>query len=188
MTSPTSSLIQQMQKFKDNYYNTEGKNSFFKKSQKLDCAKKMSETFELEQMLQKTVFQIPGTNKILFDYNVFKLYANPSNYETIIQYIIHLYDKLLIFFPSFETHIILDTFTISAAERYKSAIQIFCNKCINSHTKYSQCITQMNIYYTPIMIDSISTLLRPFIDKSVSERIKFYSKIESPQLLKKLFV
>jgi len=45
----------------------------------------------------------------------------------------------------------------------------------------------MNIYYTPSMIESISTLLRPFIDKDVGERIILYSKAESPELIKKMY-
>ena len=48
MTSTTDSLLAQMEKFKQDFLDTEGKNTFFKKSQKLDCAKKISQTFNLE--------------------------------------------------------------------------------------------------------------------------------------------
>jgi cap1 methyltransferase len=40
-------------------------------------------------------------------------------------------------FTEHQTNIILDSFTISAAERYKGVIQLFCSKCMNTQTKYS---------------------------------------------------
>jgi len=187
MTSVTDPLLAQMEKFKSDFLENEGKNSFFKKNQKLDCAKKMSQTFQLQDMIQKTVFIIPGTNKIMFDYTIFKLYACPENYNDIVDYIIKLYDCLLLQYPNFEANVILDSFTISAAERYKGVIQIFCSKCMNSQTKYSQLTKQMNIYYTPSMIESISTLLKPFIDKDVGQRIMLISKADSPEMIKQLY-
>ena len=187
MTSTTDGLLAQMEKFKSDFLDTEGKNTFFKKSQKLDCAKKMSQAFNLQEMIQRTVFIIPGTNKIMFDYTVFKLYACPENYDIIVNFIIHLYDSILLQYPSFEANVNLDSFTVSAAERYKGVIQIFCNKCMNTQTKYSQLITKMNIYYTPSMIESISTLLKQFIDTDVKNRIVLFSKSESPEMMKKLY-
>jgi len=97
-----------------------------------------------------------------------------------------LFEYMMTKHVSIEMNVILDTFTISAAERYQSVIQMFCNKCMTSKTRYSKCITQMNLYYTPAMIDSIRALLRPFIDNDVYEKIVMYSKSESPEILKKL--
>ena len=186
MSSSDDSLLAQMEKFKSDFLYSEGKNSFFKKIQKLDCAKKMSQTFDLQNMIQKTVFIIPGTNKIMFDYTIFKLYACPENYDKIVDYIIVLYDWLLLQYPTFEANIILDSFTISAAERYNGVIQMFCNKCMNAQTKYSSLTEKINIYYTPSMIESISILLKPFIDKDLGERIVLFSKSESPELINHL--
>jgi len=152
----------------------------------MDCAKKISEQFDLNTLIINTIYEIPNTNKILFDYTVFKLYASPDNYETIIQYTLALFEYMLTKHVSIEMNVILDTFTISAAERYQSVIQMICNKCMTSKTRYSNYITQMNLYYTPAMIESIRALLRPFIDNDVYERIVMYSKSESPEILKKL--
>jgi hypothetical protein len=148
----------------------------------------MSQTFNLQDMIQKTVFIIPGTNKMIFDYTVFKLYACPDNYNEIIDYIIRLYDCLLLQYSTFEANIILDSFTISAAERYKGVIQLFCSKCMNTQTKYSNLTEKINIYYTPSMMESISTLLKPFIDKELGERIVLFSKPESPERIKQLYI
>ena len=185
-TSASSSILNEIQQYQEKYYQSEGKNRFFKKTQKMDCAKKISEQFDLNTLIINTIYEIPNTNKLLFDYTVFKLYATPDNYETIIQYTLALFEYMLSKHASIEMNVILDTFTISAAERYQSVIQMFCNKCMTSNTRYSQYITQMNLYYTPVMIDSIRALLRPFIDNDMYDRIVMYSKSESPEILKKL--
>jgi hypothetical protein len=184
----SSSLVDLMEKCKEEYYQKENKNIFFKKGQKLDCAKKISETFSLEDMLNATVYILPNTNKIVFNYPIFKLYANNDVYNIVIQKVITLYDILLTTYTTFEVHISLDTFTITAAERYKSIIQLFCEKCMNSQTSYIQHLQGMYVYYTPSMIESISTLLKPFIDASILHRITYYSKGDSKSLLEKLHV
>lgn len=185
MNSNTDELLNQMQNFKNEHYKLEKKNVFVKKNQKLNFAKKMSETFNLEDMIQRTIFIIPGTNKICFDYTVFKLYACSDNYEKIMDYILSLYDFILLKYPNFEANIMLNTFTISAAERYNVAIKRFCSKCITP--KYGELITKINIYYTPLMIEAISSLLKPFVDKEVVKRVVMFSKEESHDLIHKLF-
>lgn len=184
----SSSLVDLMEKCKEEYYQKENKNMFFKKVQKLDCAKKISETFSLEDMLNATVYIVPNKNKIVINYPIFKLYANNDVYNIVIQKVITLYDIILTTYTTFEVHISLDTFTITAAERYKSIIQMFSDKCMNSQTNYTKHLQGMYIYYTPSMIESIATLLKPFIDPSLSQRITYYSKGDSKSLLEKLRV
>ena len=180
----TESLLKSIDKFKEDYYENKTHKSFlFKKSQKIDCAKKISENFDLSTMINSTIYIIPNTNKIIFNYTIFKLYANPENYEIIVQNVLNIYDEILKTFENFEAHVILEGFTISAAERYKEAIKLFCQKCMNSSTKYAKLTTAMHIYYTPSMIENISALLRPFIDSNVNERIILHSKTESSGLI-----
>jgi len=181
----SNSLIDSIEKYKDDFYKYNSKNIFLKKSQKLDCAKKISENFSIKEMINATIYIIPNTNKIIFDYTIFKLYANDNIYLDIIQHIKHLYDILLQNYKMFEIHVILDTFTITAAERYKYIIKLFCENYMNIDINNLQCIY---IYYTPSMIDSISILLKPFIKYSFTERVIYYSKAESPSLLQKLYL
>lgn len=175
-----------MEKYREEYYQNNGKKTFFKNSQKLDCAKGLSQTFNLEEMIRQTVYRISNSNKVFFNYAIFKLYAHPENYDAIVQSVLNVYDEILLDYSDFEAHIMLEGFTISAAERYKGAIQLFCHKCMNSSTKYSKLTKAMFIYYTPSMIENISAMLRPFIDYNVSERIVMYSKAESPTRLREL--
>jgi len=183
----TKSLLEAIENYKVNYYEVQGKNSFFfKKTQKLDCAKEISQKFDLESMINTTIYRIPETNKIIFNYPVFKLYANPENYDAIVQGVLKVYDSVLNTFDKFEAHVILEGFTISAAERYKDVIKLFCQKCMNSNTNYAISTHAMHIYYTPSMIESISTLFRPFIDPTISERMVLHSKNDSGELIKTL--
>jgi len=182
----SNSLVDLMEKCKEDYYQTENKNMFFKKSQKMNCAKKVSETFPIEEMINTTVYILPNTNKIIFNYPIFKLYATEELYIIFIQKVINLYDILLEIYSTFEVHVILDTFTITAAERYKNIINLFCKKCMNSEKNYTKFLQGMYIYYTPSMIESISTFLKPFIDPLLTERVIYYSKADSNSLLEKL--
>jgi hypothetical protein len=183
----SESLLESIENYKVNYYQVQGKNSFFfKKTQKLDCAKEISKNFDLDKMINTTIYNIPNTNKIIFNYTVFKLYANPENYNSVVQKVLNVYDLVLENFENFEAHVILEGFTISAAERYKEAIKLFCQKCMNSTTKYATLTTAMHIYYSPSMIESISTLLRPFIDSNVNNKIILHSKAESGELIQAL--
>lgn len=182
-----SNILDEIDKIKANYYESQGKNILFKKAQKMDCAKEICQKMNINDLFHRTIFIIPNTNKIVFDYNIFKLYANSDNYAIIIDYIISIYDIVLSSFQSFEIHVLFDSFSISAAERYKDVIQLFCNKCMNTNPNYSDLISKIFIYHTPIVIDSISKLLRPFFDKNLTERIVYYTKKESPELLQKLY-
>ena len=89
-----------MEKYKEEYLKKNGKNTLFKKNQKIDCAKEMSQKFSLEDMIRRTIFNIPNTNRIVFDYNAYKLYAHPDNFDTIIdvnvKFILVTLNKLLI--------------------------------------------------------------------------------------------
>lgn len=183
----SDSLVEQMEKYQQKYYQSHSKNILFKKNQKQDCAKDVSKTFPLEDMINRTIFIVPNKNKLVFDYTIFKLFANNDNYDIILQRVIDNYDTLIAQYSNLEVHIILEGFTISAAERYKYIIQQLCNKFYKSQTSYSQFISSMYLYYTPSMIENISALLKPFINTSVVHDITMYLKADSPAHLKKLF-
>ena len=65
----TESLLDAIENYKVNYYQVQGKNSFFfKKTQKMECAKEISQKFDLESMINTTIYRITDTNKIVFNY------------------------------------------------------------------------------------------------------------------------
>ena len=100
--------------------------------------------------------------------------------------ILHLYDIVLSTNTKIQVHVLLDTFTVSAAERYKECISIFCKKCMNSSTRYSKLIEKMYIYNTPSMVENISLIIKPFIDPNVGQCVVLFSKADSPAMIKQL--
>jgi hypothetical protein len=182
----TDSLIESMEKFQNDYYKDQGKNTFFKKGQKTDCAKSLCEKLNIDDMIAKTMYIIPNTNKIVFQYTLFKMYAHPDNYEKLVNYILHLYDVVLSTNTKIQVHVLLDSFTVSAAERYKDCISFFCKKCMNSSTRYSKLIEKMYIYNTPSMVENIALIIKPFIDPNVGQCVVLLSKADSPNMIKQL--
>ena len=178
-----TNISESMEKFKNKYYNEHNKNILFKKSQKLDCATQLchSPDFHLETAIKNTVYILPDSNRIFLNYEIFKYYANPENYEEIVNYILSLIILCISKFESFEFHVNINSFTISAAQRYTPVIQLFMNKCIMNNTEFAKLLTKMVVYNTPTLMNDISILLRPLIDPIVTSKIIFYSKKETPK-------
>ena len=171
----------------DFYINEGGKNTFFKNAQKQKCSEIVNSQINIYDLLLSTVYIIPDTNKIYLDYPRFKLFANNTNSGEIIDYIIELLNRCTTQYGPYEMHINLKGFSISAAERYKSHIQLFCGKCYNNRdTRFAQLLSNLYIYYTPSVIETITQLFRPFIDQEIPKKLIFLSKDNSPKLLELL--
>jgi hypothetical protein len=183
-----SDLMSQLNNFKEEYYNKNSKNIFFKKSQKMECAEHISNNFNILELLRLTAFIIPNTNFIFIDYLIFKMYANESNYDIIVDYIMQLFDSCINKYGDFVVHVNLDTFSVSAAERYKNIIIKFNKKCIeNLNTEYSKKLNYWKIYNTPNVIETIKKILKTVIEPEVINKINLVSKKDSDAELKNLF-
>jgi hypothetical protein len=181
-------LLDQMSKFKEDYYSQNTKNTFFKKNQKFDLAKQVSLSFDINMLLQKTGYIIPGTQHIYFDYTVFKSFANEDNYNLIVSYILNLFQTCITNHGEYIVHVNLDTFTVSAAERYKNLITLFNECCLSNKTiEYSKLLKFWKIYYTPSVIDMITKILKTVLEPEIIQKIIFVSKKESDEKLQKLF-
>jgi hypothetical protein len=181
-------LLDQMSKFKEDYYSQNTKNTFFKKNQKFDLAKQVSLSFDINMLLQKTGYIIPGTQHIYFDYTVFKSFANEDNYNLIVNYILNLFQTCITNHGEYIVHVNLDTFTVSAAERYKNLITLFNECCLSNKTiEYSKLLKFWKIYYTPSVIDMITKILKTVLEPEIIQKIIFVSKKESDEKLQKLF-
>jgi len=177
------SLLEKMNEIQNKFYNDNSKNSFFKKSQKMDCAKEVCKTFDLNEMIAKTIYVIPDTNGIYMDYTIFKLYANPDNFDAIIIHIINTCRYLVTYYKSFEVFINLDSFTVSAAERYKGLIKKYCDNCLTENTDFATLMVKLNILNTPSVIEMIVKIIKPVIDKGVVEKVIFHKKNDSKDLV-----
>jgi len=184
----SQNLLEQIEKFQETYYSQSGKNWFFKSKQKLECAAKISEEFNLHKLIGSTIYLLSDTNRVFFDYTIFKLFANPENYRFTVNYVMSLFTHCIDKFGGFELHVNLNSFTITAAERYKSVIELFCNECLKSKTRYASMLTKMYIYNAPNMIEHTANIFGGLVDPLIRERLVIYKKEETGKKIEELFL
>ena len=156
------------------YYQQNTKSILFNKNtQKLDCATTITKNIELNKLFERTVHQIPNTNKVFFDYPIFKTFGNPQIYAEIIEYILVLLSKCIQTHKTFELHVNMKSFTITAAQRYKDAIHMFCNRCLQQSVddKISTHLDNMYIYNSPKMVGTLSNLFTGYVDDNIRSKI-----------------
>lgn len=182
-------LIDEINSIKNNYF--ANVNTIFnlnKSKHKLQCAKQISEKIDLDKLLTNTAFRISNTNKVFFDYPMFKTFANPETYDYILEHVLKLSEDCIRDYGTFEMHINLKSFSVSAAERYKICIECFIKKCISKKTPFVKTTDKVYIYNTPNVLDGISRLLSPFIEPEVRDKITFFDKNVSPEMITSLIV
>ena len=153
------------------YYDKNKKNSIFKSSQKLDCAKHITNNISLETLLNKTFYIKENTNIIMTDYLIFKNFANPSNYEEIVQYTISLANYCIQEFGSYILQVNLQSFTMTAAQRHTEIIKIFCERCLRKESILYKHLEGMYVYNYPSIISSIRKVFTPFFDKEALGKV-----------------
>lgn len=162
-------------------------NPFFKNKKKLELAESIANKMDIQELLENTIYIIPDTCKVYIDYPVFKLYANPTNYILVVDRVLNLFNRCLEKYNEFEVHVNLNSFTISAAERYKPIIELFCTNCFKENTQYAKLVKRCCLYNSPNVLDIVSKLFNNLIDKRVKEIMEMYTKDKSTELIEKLF-
>jgi len=163
-------LLDKMKNFKYEYYKTNSSNFLFKKKQKQQYAETICSQFDVPTMIANTIRVLPDSNTVLVDYELFKLFVNDNIYELFMDYTIQIFDYFFNNNISFNMQINTKGLTVSGIERYKGFINLFCMKTIEKN--YSLFINEILLYNTPTMIDSIISIIKPFIEKSIYEKIK----------------
>ena len=179
-------FLDEITRLQNNFYSKQNKNLFFKTKQKNECANIISTIIDIDKLISNSIYILNG-NIIYFDYLIFKTFANQDSYTKIVNYIIQLFSYCIHKFGNFEFHLNIDTFTISACQRHINLIKQFNNECFKSETQFSSNLKSMHIYNTPNIIDNINTILSPLIDTNVKNKIYLHNKLDSPNLIKKMF-
>jgi hypothetical protein len=173
----SENLLNDLAKFKNAYYKDNKKSLLFNKSQKHDYAQNVTSRFDINNLLQKTVYIIKGTNKLFINYPVYKQYAHPDNYELFVNYVHNLIPFIIDKYVTFECHVNLHSFTVTAAARHKEVIRIFCSKCFD--ISYTGCLNHIYIYNTPSTLDIISGMLLHLVDPETRKKIVLVNKHDS---------
>jgi len=181
------SIKEQIKEKQTEYYLTHSKSILFKMSQKNLCAEEINKQFDISDLVKATIYQIPETNIVYFDYLLFKTYVTPTIYEAVIQNILELFAEIINIYGSYQVHANLDTFSMSAAHRYGDIIRDFCHKCLRAETRYANYMEKFCIYNTPAVMQNISKLFNSLINENVKKRIQLIDKKDSEARLKQLF-
>lgn len=181
-------LQREIEQVQDDYYADHGKNTFFKKQQKFDCAKQVSSHIPLELLLNQYCRVLPNTQMVYIDYPFMKTFASPEIFDIMSDHIFQLFLMAKDAFGTLDVHLNLDGFTVSAAERYKQIVISFCDKCLRNNTGFSTIIDRFMIYNTPATIDHIKPLFMPFMLEDVKRKAQLISKRDSEPLLRELGV
>jgi hypothetical protein len=174
-------LINKIKELQESYYSKNKKNLFFKKNQKLECATEVCSAFPLEYLISQTIYAIQ--NKIFIDYTIFKLFANKNNFNEFVDKVFIILEQSFKSFENFELYINLESFTVTALERYKEVIKEFIDKCHLYNTRYSDNIINLYICNVPNTFDAIIKAIKPFMEKQVFEKINLCDNITSEKTI-----
>jgi hypothetical protein len=183
----TKNIIYEMQEMQTGLYSQSGgKNLFFKKTQKLDIAKMISEKFDLNEIISTCIYILPGKkNEIYIDYTILKLFIHDDIHEKIIDYLLVLYNECVAKYGKFSLNLNLDGFTISAAERHKNAVKLFSQKCLDTpEYRYGELTEKIRIFNTPSIMETVVQMFKPFFAKNIAQRIELYKKNDSLDIMK----
>ena len=172
-------LEREIEKVKDDFYSETGKNMFFKNKQKYDCAKQVINKIPLELLFARTCYNIENTVYVIIDYPIMKTYASPEIINELSDYIISIFSQVIKKYGTFEVMMNLDGFTISAADRFKKLIEVFCMKCFNQGTGFAMIVNKFVVYNTTSVIDSFKPLVAHLIEENVRKRLFIISKKDS---------
>ena len=167
------------------YYKENKKSVIFKSKQKIDCAASILTSINDNELFSNTIYILPNTNKIYFDYTCFKSYATPEIFKPLIEYIYNLIKLTIEKYKSYELHINWNTYSISAHERYKELYNLFLNN-ENTCFNFQDNLSNLYVYYTPNVIQIISNLMTPIIHPVILSKVTLYNKSESEILLQNL--
>lgn len=181
------SIIDEIQKFQNNLYCEKGgKNMFFKKAQKNEIAKSVSQQFDLSLLLNNSIY-ISSDNEIYVNYPTLKLFIHEEIYENIIDHLLNLFNKTILKYGNYSFNLNLEGFTVSAAERHKNAIILFSNKCLqNTDFEYSLLVNKIRILNTPSVIDILIKMFKPLFTIETTNKIKYFNKTDSIEIIEQL--
>lgn len=177
-------VLENIAKLQEEYYQNNQKNTFFKKSQKTECANIIANTIDKNTLFNKTLFVIPEHKIIYFDYTMFKTYMTAELFDEFLDYEYNLTHEWVHSISHYELHLNVKSLSISAFERYRG----FIDKVLQRYPPISPTAIKMSklyVYYTPSIIEQIMRFLGPFI-QHLRDKIVFYSKENSEEHLEEL--
>jgi hypothetical protein len=149
------------------------------------------DAFQFNFLLMNTIYILPVTNsqgnksvsnRLFIDFVNFRKFVNRSNFDAVVNYFIEAIVRILEEHETFELHVNLKSFSVTATEKYKNIVLLFYEKY---QTNYVNRIDSVYIYNTPHIFDTIKSIfvkLSPLSNTFMFEPTLYNSK-ESPAKL-----
>lgn len=122
--------------------------------------------------LHTAIYPIPNHNHLFIEFPSIKPVLHKNNYDNIIAFLMAHINFMIASYSSFELHINLDKFVLSDFHHHQQLIKDICQYCLTS----SQKLDVICIYNYPSILDTITPVAKPFMDKSVNDKIKIFPK------------
>lgn len=149
------------------YYKDKRKNLLFNKlAQKQEIAALIADKFSVKECILHTIYRDSHTG-IVVDFTLLKLFAHPAIFAQISQHGISLIQQVIAEKGFYDMHINLDSFSISAMDRYRPLIDVFFSY-IGSETMFAEKIHSVTIYNPPNFFDGLYKLVRRFVSSDCS--------------------
>lgn len=173
-------LEKEIEKIQNEFYTENGgKNIFFKKAQKYECANQITQQIPIKVLMESSCYILNESNYVFMDYKKFKTFLNPNNYNDAVDHIIEKLEYIKSKFGAINVLLDLDGFSISAAERYRSLIQQFCHRCLQNDSGYTEILHEFTIYNCPAVIDTVKSIILPLVDNLTKSKIVTILKPDS---------
>ena len=176
------------------FYTQHAKRQFFaKNTQKFQCAEHVLSSCSFEDLMRQTCHTLTpradGTPRLHFYYPRFKTFASTSIYGRDIDYVIAFVQATLATSPTghFEYHVSLESFTVTAAHRYKDLVAQFSDVCFQRNTGFSEHLDGLYLYHVPSCGQQVAQLLLPLIPPETRPKLKVLDKQQSQPLYPLLF-
>lgn len=162
-------ILNTIQQLTQQYYTNNKTTSYLKKNVKIDCSKYIwKNVYPSKLLIDPTIFI--DSNRLYINYPLIKLFINPDIYEQIIDYTVNHILILIEQYGSYEIHINIEGFTISAAERYSHFINMIFSKLFNKN--YSAYLDKMYIYNPPSVIEYLKPIFRNIVNnKNIMDKV-----------------
>lgn len=184
-TAATSTSVNDIQ---TDFFKSQPKNWLFnKRKQKEDCAAAVCMQMTPAALINATVYTIPKSNQIYIDYSIFKSFAHPAVYNSVVDRILQNFHECCELYGSFNVHINLASLTVSGIERYRDFIDTFINNCLQRNLEYSDKLNRMYLYNVPNILEALSRMLSRMLDAEVMRKVVIFDKTQSRDAIEQLF-
>jgi hypothetical protein len=171
-----NNIQEQIANLQAKYYSETSKNKIFKNSQKLDCANSVVQNMDLKVLFSSCIYILPNKNVIFIDYPKLKTFVCPEIYHHVTDYSINLANQCIAKYQVFSLHINMQSFTITAAQRYKELIELYCNTCLHKDSQFQSQLQFIHLYNYPSIIPVLHKMFAHFVDDSARGKLVLEKK------------